>query len=141
MHPCPNIMFLANLLSSSSVMCIQTAKYGITNIFAFVYANMPKSCHQCRCKMRKVKETFPMIIIFMEDCQEICSICVHFFVYQSSTIKDYFGRISLWIYNLNSKTHFNFAFITETYHLPVEVMENRFKITGTCSEIVVKEQC
>jgi len=59
-------------------MCIPAVKYGRANIFAFVYANMPNPCHQFRCKMRKVKETFPMIIIFMEDCQEICSICVQF---------------------------------------------------------------
>lgn len=61
-------------------------------------------------------------------------------IYQSSTIKDYFGIVSLWIYNLDSKTYFNFAFITETYHLPVEDMEHHFKITGTGSETVVKEQ-
>lgn len=90
-HPCPNIMFLANVLSNSSVMCIQAVKYGRANIFAFVYANMPKSCHQFRCKMRKMKDTVSTIIIFMEDCQEICSICVQFFlIYQRSTIKGYF---------------------------------------------------
>jgi hypothetical protein len=55
-------------------MCILTVKYDSANIFAFFYANIPKSCHQFRCKMRKVKDTFPTIIIFMEDCQEICSI-------------------------------------------------------------------
>ena len=64
-----------------------------------------------------------------------------FFLYQSSTIKGYFGIVSLWIYNLNSKTHFNFAFITETYHLPVEIMETHFKINGIGNEIIVKEQC
>jgi hypothetical protein len=42
---------------------------------------------------------------------------------------------------MNSKTHFNFAFIAETYHLPVEVMETHYKINGIGNEIIMKEWC
>jgi len=68
-------------------------------------------------------------------------LCPFFFYIAELHHKGLFWDSILWIYNLNSKTHFNFAFITETYPLPVEVMENHFKIPGTGSEIVVKKHC
>jgi hypothetical protein len=135
-HPCPNIMFLENLLSSSSVMYMQTVKYGKANIFAFFYVNMPKSCHKFRCKVRKVKK-FTLRSSFFWRTVKRYAVCL--FLYQSSTIKYYFGIVSLWIYNLNSKTHFNFAFIT-VIHLQ-KSMETCFKINGLGIEIIVKEQC